>query len=122
LRFLAAVEEQGYRFADVRIAFIPLAADQERDHLEQHVIAPLGVRYPGAQLEIDPNASTIRDYYNWVRFQIYARDFQGVEHMLADGGFTDWTQQLLSDKRERLLTSGIGTERIATLFRHDQDR
>jgi hypothetical protein len=52
-----------------------------------------------------------------VRFQIYARDMQGTEYMLGDGGFTDWTLQLLSDRHERLLTSGIATERIATLFR-----
>ena len=27
-----------------------------------------------------------------------------------DGGFTDWTSKLLSNKKERLLTSGIGTD------------
>ena len=62
---------------------------------------------PAARLEIDPNPSTAPGYYEWVRFGIYVRDPQGVEHMLADGGFTNWTQQLLSDRRERLLISGI---------------
>jgi hypothetical protein len=118
LRFLSAAEGQGYRFTGVRVVFIPLAGEQERDRLQQ-VIAPLAARFPGTQLEIDLNPGTIRDYYDWARFQIYARDSQGVEVMLADGGFTDWTQQLLSDKRERLLISGIGTERIANLFRAD---
>jgi hypothetical protein len=120
LRFLAAAEEEGYRFTGLRIAFIPLAGDMERDRLRQQVIVPLAARFPGTLLEIDPNPGTIRDYYGWVRFQIYARDSQGVELMLADGGFVDWTQQLLSDKRERLLISGIGTERIVNLFRHEQ--
>ena len=45
------------------------------------------------------------------------RDARGTEHELADGGFTNWTQKLLSDKKERLLISGMGTERIHALFR-----
>jgi hypothetical protein len=35
---------------------------------------------------------------------------------VADGGTVDWTQRLLSDRRERLLLSGIGTERVARLL------
>ena len=31
---------------------------------------------------------------------------------LVDGGFTDWTQRLLGDAKERLLISGVGTERL----------
>jgi hypothetical protein len=36
--------------------------------------------------------------------------------MLVDGGFTNWTQQLLSNQKERLLISGIGTERLCSVF------
>ena len=35
---------------------------------------------------------------------------------LADGGFTDWTQQLVGSKKERLLISGMGCERVVALF------
>jgi hypothetical protein len=41
----------------------------------------------------------------------------GDSFMLADGGFTDWTQLLLGDSKERLMTSAIGTELICRLFR-----
>ena len=34
---------------------------------------------------------------------------------MADGGSTDWTQRLLSDRAERLFTSGIGLERLIRL-------
>ena len=30
-------------------------------------------------------------------------EINGVELEIADGGFTDWTQQLLENKKERLL-------------------
>jgi len=31
---------------------------------------------------------------------------------LSDGGFVDWTQKLIPDKKHRLLISGVGTELI----------
>lgn len=117
LRFLAAAAAQGYTFGDLLIAFTPLADAAARTQLEQQVMAPLAAQFPGVRLEIDPHPTTVAGYYEWVRFQIYARDTRGDEYMLGDGGFTDWTRQLLSDQRERLLTSGIATERLITLFR-----
>lgn len=116
LRFLAAATEHGYAFAGLRVAFIPLGDAAARAQLEQDVIAPLAAQFPAARLEIDLRPPDAPGYYEWVRFQIYARDANGDEYMLGDGGFTDWTRQLLSDQRERLLTSGIATERLATLF------
>jgi len=35
---------------------------------------------------------------------------------VADGGFTDWTARLLQDKKERLMTSGIGTEFVCRRY------
>lgn len=37
------------------------------------------------------------------------------EANVADGGFVDWTQKLLSDRKERCLISGAGIERLAAL-------
>ena len=34
---------------------------------------------------------------------------------VVDGGFVDWTQKLLSDRKERCLISGVGIERLAAL-------
>jgi hypothetical protein len=36
---------------------------------------------------------------------------------LVDGGFTTWTQQPLSNRKERLLISGLGIERFSGLVR-----
>lgn len=116
LRFLAAAGARGYRLGDLRVVFIPLADDAARDQLARQVMMPLAAQFPQARLEFDPQPTTTRGYYEWVRFGIYARDPQGEDHMLGDGGFTTWTQQFLSDRRERLLTSGIATERLATLY------
>jgi hypothetical protein len=36
----------------------------------------------------------------------------GGEWEIADGGFVDWTQRLLENKKERLLISGFGLEML----------
>ena len=41
------------------------------------------------------------------------------ELFIADGGFTDWTAKLLNDAKERLLISGIGSERLIGLLNSD---
>ena len=36
---------------------------------------------------------------------------------LADGGCVDWTQKLLSDAKERLVISGVGSDRVCGIRR-----
>lgn len=108
--------EQGYKCANMRVAFTPLAGEVAQARLEQEVMAPLAKQFPEASLELDLEHE-VRDYYKWVRFRLFATDTSGEEQMIGDGGFTDWAARLLSDRRERLLTSGIATERIITLFK-----
>ncbi len=55
------------------------------------------------------------NYYSPVQFQINIRTANGTVN-LADGGIVDWTQKLLSDKKERLVISGFGTELFCKLF------
>jgi hypothetical protein len=52
--------------------------------------------------------------YTGARFGIYVEDRTATEYFLVDGGFTNWTQQLLSDRKERLLISGLGSERFVS--------
>ena len=41
--------------------------------------------------------------------------FGGELAEVGDGGFTPWTQKLLGNAKERLLTSALGVDRLATL-------
>jgi hypothetical protein len=47
---------------------------------------------------------------------MYARDKLGTDYFVGEGGFTDWIQQLLSNRKERLSISGMGSERFVSLF------
>jgi len=55
-------------------------------------------------------------YYRKLRFHVYASTLKGQEMELVEGGDTDWTQKLLNNAKERLIISGIGSERLCENF------
>jgi len=65
---------------------------------------------------IEKNSSFGRNYYNRLRFMINITNKDGLALDYVDGGFTDWTSKLLSDKKERLLTSGAGSELLIKIL------
>jgi hypothetical protein len=116
LRLLAALRECGYTIGDARVALTDFAEGRHHAALQAGVIEPLAAQFPQVPVGFAPDRTTGRDYYAAVCFYIYIKDEAGAEHALVDGGFTSWTQQLLNNKKERLLISGIGTERVCALF------
>jgi hypothetical protein len=84
--------------------------------LEDEVLAPLRADYPGIHCAFEPERETGRGYYVGACFHIYATNEAGAEFALVDGGFTTWTQQLLNNRKERLLISGLGTELFCSHF------
>lgn len=60
----------------------------------------------------DPERTRAREYYLQGAFQIDAR-FGGTTVDVGDGGLVDWTQHLLGSRKERLMISGLGIDRIA---------
>jgi hypothetical protein len=77
------------------------------------VIEPLAAAFPDATFTLDLERERALDYYCDACLRITAETAAGELLELADGGFTDWTQQLLGNRKERLLISGIGLERLA---------
>ena len=69
----------------------------------------------GVAAAIDPTRTAGRGYYRTVCFWIHSSSADGEKSHLCDGGCVDWTQRLLSDAKERLVISGIGTDRVCTL-------
>ncbi|MGP4098842.1 hypothetical protein [Nonomuraea sp. KM90] len=56
----------------------------------------------------DPDRQGGRGYYSGLCFKIYGK---GVE--VGDGGFVDWTARLLGNRKERLLISALGIDRLS---------
>ncbi len=111
LRLLQAVG-----VADALVAITDLEGGHRSAALEADVLAPLAGRFPQASCRLDPGRTTGRGYYTGACFDISAVDPTGKELQLVDGGFTTWTRRLLSNEKERLLISGLGTERLRERF------
>ena len=82
----------------------------------QAMFAEIRDAFPNVSLSFDPEREHARTYFEGLAFHLYATNAAGEEAFLADGGADDWTQQFLSDRKERLLISGFGTERFVTGF------
>jgi hypothetical protein len=50
-------------------------------------------------------------YYTGLQFTVITK-INGRDHYIGDGGFVDWSQQLLGSKKERLIISAIGLDRL----------
>jgi hypothetical protein len=62
-----------------------------------------------------PDRVAGRGYYVDFCFKIFA-DIGEERFEVGDGGFVDWTQKLVGDVKERMLISGLGVDRIATIL------
>jgi hypothetical protein len=69
---------------------------------------------PYVSVRDDPNREGGRVYYDRLCFKAYVATDDGPFE-IADGGFVDWTQRLVASRKERLMISGIGVERLAML-------
>ena len=63
---------------------------------------------------VDPDRESGRGYYRDLCFKVIAQLETG-EIEIGDGGFTTWTAQLLGNRKERLLTSGLGLDRLVAI-------
>ena len=69
---------------------------------------------------IDRGRQAGRGYYRDLCFKVYI--YAGGEPQeVGDGGFTDWTARLAANRKERLLISGVGIDRLAAFGASAQD-
>jgi hypothetical protein len=72
--------------------------------------------FPGTSFRFDPLRLEGLAYYSGPCFRISPRAPDGNHYPVVDGGFTDWTARLLNNRKERLLTSGIGSEFVCKAY------
>ena len=117
LHLLREATQLGYSLDRFRVTITDLEQGRREQTLKKQVLEPLTATYPGVLCELDPDRETGRGYYVGACFHVYATNLAGTEFELIDDGFTTWTQQLLSNTKERLLISGLGIERLYSQFR-----
>jgi hypothetical protein len=84
--------------------------------LDAQLLAPIRAELEAVDCAIDELRTGGRGYYRDFCFHIHATAPSGRRLELVDGGVVDWTQRLLSNAKERLIISGIGSERLCSEF------
>jgi hypothetical protein len=84
--------------------------------LETRLLSSPRSEFEAVECVVDDLRTGGRGYYRDLCFHIYATHPSGRRMELVDGGSVDWTQRLLSNAKERLVISGIGSERLCSEF------
>ncbi len=92
--------------------------DLSPEHNEEALFDPLkALKSEISEVEVHAEkVSDMTSYYRKIRFHIHAHSDSEREVELVNGGDTDWTQKLLSNAKERLFISGIGSEKLCEQF------
>ena len=91
---------------DAQIALTPLSDRGER------IAAAVSADLAGVVTDRDRQAG--RGYYRDLCFKVNAYA-DGEPREIGDGGFTDWTARLTANQKERLLITGLSTDRLAAM-------
>lgn len=114
LRLLNALRRKDFEIGLARIALTDFEGIHA-DRLSTDVIAPLTEEFPEVDVAFYPERSTGRGYYQGACFMLFITDPGKEEQFITDGGFTPWTQLVLNNRKERLMISGMGAERLCYL-------
>jgi hypothetical protein len=66
-------------------------------------------QHPDIKISIIETPEKEIAYYKGIQYKVDIK-VNGKNYEIADGGFVDWTQQLLQNKKERFLITGFGFE------------
>ncbi|GBF05365.1 oxidoreductase domain-containing protein [Deinococcus aerius] len=88
---------------------------RDRRREAESILASLRASFGGVTAQPDPERTHGQGYYTGLCFHLYGRANE-QEYFLADGGEVDWTQRLLGNAKERLVVSGLGSERVCAVW------
>jgi hypothetical protein len=100
----------------LHLSVTDLNSDPREGLIETQLFSTIHTEFEGVDCALDQQRTKGRGYYLELCFHIHATDAYGKPLELVDGGSVDWTQKFLSNAKERLIISGIGSERLCSEF------
>jgi hypothetical protein len=119
--YLSALEVFLGSKVPLQLAITDFNQNSRAELLERRLLVPLRAEFENVAWAIDEQRTRGRGYYLDLCFHIYATATSGQRWELVDGGVVNWTQKYLSNAKERLVISGIGSERLCEEFGNDTD-
>ncbi|KQB98835.1 hypothetical protein [Pedobacter sp. Hv1] len=103
-----------YQCKEVSFSIIPLNLDGNGERMLEFCLAHLKAQMPGFEISVKANNPT-QNYYQGLQVKTHIQ-INGAQIDIGDGGFVDWSQQLLGNKKERMFTSAIGIQYLHVLL------
>jgi hypothetical protein len=116
IRFVRGARDLGHEVRRIDVSLTEWAPPSGATGVMEAVSAGLRARHTDVDIRLDPERTQAKGYYDNLCFQIHAENGKGAHLLLVDGGRTRWTQALLSNRKERLIVSGNGTERLCSVY------
>ena len=95
-----------------RVVLLDMSPDSKNYSILSDFINNMNENLRGEKVRFEIVSNEKNEYYQNVRFSINCTQMNKPEHELVDGGVVDWTQKFLNNSKERLIISGIGSERL----------
>jgi hypothetical protein len=104
------------QFVQLKLSLTDFSVHDDKKILEDELLTPIRSEFEQVECVFNDSRTSGRGYYQHLCFRIHATNPDGHLIELVDGGIVDWTQKYLGNAKERLLISGIGSERVCTEF------
>jgi hypothetical protein len=98
-----------FKVDDIRFRLLPRSGYEDPSRLAHQLKNSFTQQRPEISIDIVEKSDKENNYYKGIQYKIDI-GVKGKHYEIGDGGFVDWTQQLLQNKKERMLSTGIGFE------------
>lgn len=99
--------------ADMTIVLRKRSGYTDTDGFFERMLHLMQLQLPDVLIKTD-ESDVGNNYYKGINFKMYMHTKKEIIE-IGDGGFTDWTQKMLGNKKERCLISGLGVDRLLLL-------
>lgn len=103
------IYETYYRVDQVSFRFLCRSGYPDALNLANAVEEYISKKQSGIRIHIVEMPEKEIEYYKGIQYKVDIK-FKDQTFEIGDGGFVDWTQQLLQNKKERYLITGFGFE------------
>lgn len=103
-------------YITLKLSVTDFSSKDNRKLLNDQLLSPIRSEFERVDCVFNDSRTSGQGYYMHLCFHIHATTPAGQQLELVDGGVVDWTQKYLGNAKERLVISGIGSERVCTEF------
>jgi hypothetical protein len=114
--YLSALSSFLGPYVALKVSITNFGALASNKQLKERLFDPIHSEFDNVDCVFNDSRTSGLGYYLNLCFHIHAAAPSGHWVELVDGGTVDWTQKYLSSAKEKLIISGIGSERVCTEF------